>query len=63
MFALYLAGFLLYRSWWYQCHNGADTSSPVSPVSVSSLANLAVCSRKKLADIKVVCLLSIAIFL
>ena len=30
MFAIYLAGFLLYRSWWYQCQSGADVSSSVS---------------------------------
>ena len=33
MFALYLAGFLLYRSWWYQCQNRADVGSPVSVCS------------------------------
>jgi len=35
MFALYLAGFLLYRSWWYQCQNGVDNSSPVSVGSIA----------------------------
>jgi len=34
MFAVYLAGFLLYRSWWYQCQSGTEVGSPVSVLCI-----------------------------